>query len=134
MPSVNQLFTTFAVFTDSLEILTYMPACAFCPVDSSCNITGEEPLLSIYCHVRDTGSIPGSGRAPREGNGNTHQYSCLGNPMDKKAWRATVCGVAKNQTRLSNSTTATTSHNILCRHRDKYHLLQFSPNFFPGIR
>ena len=43
----------------------------------------------------DVGSIPGSGRSPGEGNGNPLQYSCLGNPMDRGAWRATVHGVAK---------------------------------------
>jgi len=39
--------------------------------------------------------IPGSGRSPGEGNGNVLQYSCLGNPTDREAWRATVHGVAK---------------------------------------
>ena len=43
----------------------------------------------------DVGLIPGSGRSPGEGNGNPLQYSCLGNPMDRGAWWATVCGVAK---------------------------------------
>jgi len=37
----------------------------------------------------DTGSIPGSGRSPREGNGYQFQYSCLGNPMHQEAWQAT---------------------------------------------
>ena len=45
--------------------------------------------------IRDTASIPGSGRSPGEGNGNPLQYACLGNPMDKGAWWATVHGVAK---------------------------------------
>ena len=36
------------------------------------------------CSAGDMGSVPGSGRAPGEGNGNLLQYSCLGNPMDKK--------------------------------------------------
>ena len=40
----------------------------------------------------DLGSIPGSGRSPREGNGNILQYSCLENSMDRGAWRATVHG------------------------------------------
>ena len=44
------------------------------------------------------GSIPGSGRSPRERNGNPLQYSCLGNPMDGEAWQATVHGVAKSLT------------------------------------
>ena len=43
----------------------------------------------------DTGSIPGSGRSPGEGNGNPFQYSCLKNPMDRGTWWATVYGVAK---------------------------------------
>ena len=51
--------------------------------------------------ARDVGSIPGSGRSPGEGNGNTFQYSCLENPMDEGAWRATVHRVTKSQTQLS---------------------------------
>ena len=43
----------------------------------------------------DSGSIPGSERSPREGNGNRLQYSCLENPMDRGAWWATVHGIAK---------------------------------------
>ena len=43
----------------------------------------------------DSGSIPGSGRSPGGGLGNTLQYSCLGNPMDRGAWRATFHGAAK---------------------------------------
>ena len=42
--------------------------------------------------------------SPGEGNGNPLQYSCLENPMDGRAWRATVHGVAKSQTRLSDFT------------------------------
>ena len=48
--------------------------------------------------IRDVGSIPGSGRFPGGGNGNTLQYSCLENPMDRGAWWATVHGVAKSWT------------------------------------
>ena len=46
--------------------------------------------------VRDTGSIPGSGRSPGEGNGNTFQYSCLENPTDREAWWAIVYRVTKS--------------------------------------
>ena len=42
--------------------------------------------------IKDTGSIPGSGRSPGEGNGNPLQYSCLRNPMDRGAWWAVVPG------------------------------------------
>ena len=54
------------------------------------------------CNAEDLGLIPGSGRSPGEGNGNPLQYSCLENPMDRGAWRATVHGAAESQTRLSN--------------------------------
>ena len=50
------------------------------------------------CNAGDLGSIPGSGRSPRERNGNPLQYSCLENPMDRGAWRATVHKVAKSWT------------------------------------
>ena len=48
------------------------------------------------CQVRDMGLIPGLGRSPGEGNSKPFQYSCLDNPTDKGAWRATVHGV-KNE-------------------------------------
>ena len=47
------------------------------------------------CHVGDTGSIPGSGTSPGEGNGYPLQCSFLENPTDRGAWRATVHGVAR---------------------------------------
>ena len=53
---------------------------------------------------RVTGSIPGLGRSPGEGNGNPFQYSCLENPMDRGAWQATVYKVTKSQTRLNDFT------------------------------
>ena len=46
----------------------------------------------------DAGSIPGSGRSPGKGNDNPLQYSCLENPTDREAQRATVHGVKKSQT------------------------------------
>ena len=52
------------------------------------------------CQAGDVGSIPGLGRSPGEGNGNSLQYSCLGNPMDTGAWK--VMGSQKNWTLLSN--------------------------------
>ena len=55
------------------------------------------------CNVGDPGLIPGLGRCPREGNGCPLQYSCLENPTDRGAWWATVHGVTKSQTRLSDS-------------------------------
>ena len=54
--------------------------------------------------MKDLGSIPGLGRSPGEGNDNPLQYSCLENPMDRRAWWAAVHGVAKSRTRLSDFT------------------------------
>ena len=50
-------------------------------------------------NARDMGSIPGLGRSPGERNGNPLQHSCLGNPMDRGAWRATVHGGHKRARR-----------------------------------
>ena len=65
---------------------------------------GGSEVKASACNVGDLGLIPGSGRSPGEGNGNPLQYSCLENPMDGEAWWATVHGVAKNRTRLSDFT------------------------------
>ena len=48
--------------------------------------------------ARNAGSVPGSGRCPGAGNGSPLQYSCLGNPMDRGAWQATVPGATKSRT------------------------------------
>ena len=50
--------------------------------------------------ARHMGSIPPSGRSSEEGNGNPFQYSCLENPIDRRAWRHIVHGVPKSQTQL----------------------------------
>ena len=53
-------------------------------------------------NARDVGSVPGLERFPGRQNGNPLQCACLGNPMDRGAWWATVHGIAKSQTQLSN--------------------------------
>ena len=53
--------------------------------------------------TRDMGFTPGLGRSPGEGNGNPPQFSCLGNATVRGAWQVTVHGVAKSQTRLSDT-------------------------------
>ena len=65
---------------------------------------GGSEVKASACNVGDLGSIPGSGRSPGGGNGYPFQYSYLENPMDGGAWWATVHGVAKSQTQLSNFT------------------------------
>ena len=69
------------------------------------------PLLKVTLPVpssrqlhRDCPYFISLGRSPGEGNGNPPQYSCLENPMDGEAWWATVHGVAKSRTRLSDFT------------------------------
>ena len=62
-------------------------------------VSGKESSCNVGA-VGDSGSIPGSGRSPEEGNGNPLLYSCLENPMDREAWRATVHRVAKSWTQL----------------------------------
>ena len=63
--------------------------------------SGKEPACNAG-DIRDLGSVPGSGRPPGGGHSNPPQYSCLENPMDRGAWRATVHGVAESWTRLSD--------------------------------
>ena len=54
-------------------------------------LSSKEPIFN----AGDTGSIPGLGRSPGEGNGNPLHYSCLENPMDRGAWQVTVHGVTR---------------------------------------
>ena len=54
-------------------------------------------LKNPHTKAGDTGSIPGSGKSPGDGNGNPLQYSCLGNPMDRGAWWAIVQEVTESQ-------------------------------------
>ena len=64
-------------------------------------------LKNLPANAGDTGEVdstPGLGRAPGEGNGNPIQYSCLENLIDRGAWWATVHGVARSWTRLSDFT------------------------------
>ena len=64
----------------------------------------------------DTGSTPGLGRSPGEGNGNPLQYSCLGNPMDRRSWWATVHRVTVE----SDTTWGLNKSNPAVKHRELY--------------
>ena len=70
------------------------------------NFINELPVGSggkeSACNIGDPGLIHGLGRSPGEGNDNPLQYSCLENSMDRGGWWATIHGVTKSQTRLSN--------------------------------
>ena len=58
---------------------------------------GGPVVKNPLANAGDSGSMPGSIRAPQVGNGNPLQYSCLENPMDSGAWRATAHRAAKSQ-------------------------------------
>ena len=79
-------------FTCSFAIIWTFPPRSSVGKESACN-TGDTAMQSL---------IPQWGRSPEEGNGNPLQFSCLENPMDRGAWQATVHGVTKSQTQLSD--------------------------------
>ena len=74
----------------------------FCCFKSPRGFPGGSVVKNPPANAGDLGSIPGSRRSPGGGNGNPLQYSCPGNPVDRGAWWATVHGVAKSWTQLSN--------------------------------
>ena len=59
-------------------------------------------VKNLPANAGDLGLIPGSGRSPGVGNGNSLQYFCLENPMDRGAWKVTVHEVTKSQIQLSD--------------------------------
>ena len=79
--------------------------------------SGNEPTRQCRRHKRASSSISGLGRFPGGGNSNPLQYSCLENPMDRGAWRATVQRVTKSQTRLKQLSMHTSNHGHTQTHR-----------------
>ena len=65
-------------------------------------LSSSRVVKKLPTSAADLGSVSGSRRSPGGGHGNPLQYPCLGNPMDRGAWRAAVRGAAKSRTRLSN--------------------------------
>ena len=88
---------------------------------------GSDDKASAY-NVGDLGLIPGLGRSPGEGYSTTLQYSCLENPMDGGAWLATVHGVAKSWTRLSDFTFLYPQYNEACNDTNIKGLGSFAMN------
>ena len=56
------------------------------------SLPGVSVVKRMLANAGDKGSVPGLGRSPEEGNGNSLQYSCLGNPIARGAWQATING------------------------------------------
>ena len=84
--------------------LTYKPVPGANKVESRGGFPGGSEGKASAWSLGDSGSIPESGRSPREGSGNPLQHSCLKNPMDGGAWWAAVHGVAQSCPRLSSFT------------------------------
>ena len=84
----------FSVQTSSEHYLLVSAQCL--------DFAGGSVVKNLPANTGDMGLIPGSGRFPGEGNGIPLQYSCLENPMDRRACRARVQGVVNSQTRLSD--------------------------------
>ena len=74
----------------------------YCVWASQVALVVKNLMPAIVGDTRDEGLLPGSGRSPGEGYGNPLPYSCLGNPMDRGTWWATVRGVSKNWTQLGD--------------------------------
>ena len=79
----------------------------------------------------DVGAIPGSGRSPERGNSNPLWYSCPKNPMDRKAWWATVYGVTKSLTHWSTHTHTHTHTHTGSRksYKNEYNIRLFDLEF-----
>ena len=90
---------------ESWTVLCRDPPCAD-PVGKEC-VSGKN-LPASEGDIRDVGLTPGSGRSPAAGH--PLQYSCPGNHVDRRAWRATVHGVAESQTRLKWPSNTTHTH------------------------
>ena len=93
--------------------------------------SGSEVKASA-CNAGDLGSIPGSGRSSGEGNGDPFQYSCLENLVDGGAWLATVQGVEKSQTGLSNFTFTFNWVLGSTKKGSSCHWLMWGPTWYPG--
>ena len=85
-----------------MDSRTRVPSLLLLPLLPTWSFPGGSVAKNLPVSTGDVGSIPESGRPPGDGNCNPPQYSCLGNPMDRGAWWATVLGVAKSQTRPSD--------------------------------
>ena len=94
---------------------------------------GGSVVKNLPAKQENASSIPGSGRSPGEGNGNPLQYSCLENPTDGGAWWATVHGVAKSQTGLSDFTFTCNIWTLAYREEHFYFIIQIKSAVVNGL-
>ena len=85
-----------------LDVCEYIIYTNKCIIDIVYGFPGGSVVKNPPANAGDVGLMPGLGRSPGEGNGNPFHYSCLGNHMDRGAWRATAHGAAKSQTLFSS--------------------------------
>ena len=97
---MNILLSKISSWSEKLIVFGIFKRTRHLMLGLSCSSNGKEPA----CDAEDQGLISGLGSSSGEGNGNPLKYSCLKNLMDREAWWATVYGVAKNWTRLSDLT------------------------------
>ena len=78
-------------------VMYLLVICILSLENKNCGLPNGSDDKEFACNAGDQGSIPGSERSPGEGNGNALQYSCLENPIDRGALRATVYDIGKSQ-------------------------------------
>ena len=131
---LDPIFPTNGIQKKSEEVLFLLWTLPFLGLPDSS--VGKESA----CSAGDLGLIPGSGRSLGEGNGNPLQYSCLENPTDRGAWRATVHVFTKSWTQLSSPTRVREPFLFHCsqRHRSYpnsffvFSLILFCPSWLHG--
>ena len=101
-PRVSSVWRPFKV--DSCGCKSIFTCWLMRDIHTSLGFSGGSVVKNLPAKAGDTGFIPGLGRSPGDGNGSPLQYSCLGNAMDRGAWRATVPGITKSRTQLSKYT------------------------------
>ena len=97
---VNEIFNFPYLFNSISFCFIYV--CIYIYIERERTSLVAQTVKRLY-NAGDPGSSPGLGRSLGEGNGNPLQYDCLENPMDRGPWQATVYGVAKSRTRLSDT-------------------------------
>ena len=90
LPKIFLVFIKSFIFSVTIYLLGFPDGSAVKESSYNVGIIGATVL------------IPGSGRSPGGGNGNSFQYSCLENPMERESWWAIVNGVTESQTQLSD--------------------------------